>query len=90
MKLSATKRLWNVRARGDRYIILTQPFNPRRSFIYTVIDLNRGIRGPHNSYGHPITTEEEIATAIAALESGEIEISRRRAVTLDIEWVIDS
>lgn len=90
VKLAATKRLWNVKARSDRFIVLTQPFNPKRSFIYTVIDLKYGIRGPHNSYGHPVTNDEQATKVVEALEAGAIQISRRRQVTLDVEWVIES
>lgn len=40
VKLGATKRQWTVRgvtAEG-RFAILTQPFNPKRTVLYTVID----------------------------------------------------
>lgn len=77
---------FKVRARGDRFLILTKAFNlhPRAKCLYTVISLDQGIRGTHDSYGHGCEGEEEIARTLAALESGEIEMSVRNNVTLAI------
>lgn len=79
---------FKVRSRGERYIILTKPFNlhPRAKCLYTVIDLELGIRGTHDSYGHGCEGDEAIERTLAALEAGEIEISARNNVSL---WVAD-
>lgn len=79
---------WKVRAKGGRYVILTKPYNlphwtgAKQS--YTVIDLYHGIRGAHDSYGHGVEKEEDLARCLAALEADEIEVSVRRNVTLSI------
>lgn len=80
---------WTVQAHGGRYVILTRAFNDfgRDRGVkqqYTVIDIYHGIRGAHDSYGHGVETEEDIARCLAALEADEIEVSVRNNVTLDI------
>ena len=43
-------RRWTVRGvtRAGRFVILTQPFNPQRTVLYTVVDFDWGIRGRDN------------------------------------------
>lgn len=85
---------WKVRARGERYVILTKPFNnfgrERRygKHHYTVIDLELGIRGTDNCVGSlGYETEEQIAHALERLESGDFEISVRNNVRLTVRDV---
>jgi hypothetical protein len=46
--VSECKRPFRVRARDERYIIATKPFNPRKTVIYFIIDLVEELRGPDN------------------------------------------
>lgn len=50
---SNTTRLWDVRALDDRFVILTRqrPFKPKGESEYTIIDWERGVRGPCNLIG---------------------------------------
>jgi hypothetical protein len=80
---------FKVRAKGDRYVILTYPFHMKEKWrgnvVYTVIDLELGIRGTDDAIGSlGYETDEAIARAHGLLESGEFEISVRNNVTLDI------
>jgi hypothetical protein len=76
---------FKVSARGDRYIILTKPFNPRKTVLYTVIDLELGIRGTDDCLGSlGYESEEQIERALRLLEAGEFEISVRNNVSLRI------
>ena len=81
-----TKWRWTVRAKGDRYVILTQPLNPQRTVIYTAIDLALGIRGTDDCVGPGLgyETEDQIENALVKLESGEFTISVRNNVKLQI------
>ncbi len=82
------KRPYRVRACGGGYLICTKPFNPRHTYQYTIVDLNAGIRGADNywkwggyfNYGD----DAECRKAVGALLSGEIEISHRNVVKLNI------
>lgn len=44
---------WDARAVSDRYAVLTHqaPFEPKGTLIYTIIDWQRGVRGPCNLIG---------------------------------------
>lgn len=73
-------------ARNERYIICTQPYNPKRTVMYFIIDLERGIRGPDNMifcFGYE--TALDCAERLDELERGRIEVSQRRCVSLDLE-----
>lgn len=85
VRLDGTKRAWKVRARGERYIVLTQPFNLRRTVLYTVIDLEMGRRGTVTSWACGFETEDEIAESLAMLERGDTELSSRNNVPLLFE-----
>lgn len=80
------KRPYKVRARDDRYIICTKPYNPQHTVMYFIIDLEEQRRGPDNMvfcFGYE--SDEDCAERLKELQTGEIEVSRRRDVPLDIE-----
>lgn len=78
---------FKVQARGDRFVILTKPFNARHCCIYTVIDLEQGIRGTDDYGGLGYESEQEIAEAMAMFDSGDAGVSYRNNVSLDIRDV---
>lgn len=80
------KRPFRVKARDDRYIICTKPYNPRRTVIYFIIDLQDKWRAPDDrvfcsGYG----TEDDCKKRLEELQSGEISLSTRRGIPLDID-----
>ena len=80
------KRPYKVRARDDRYIICTKPYNPQHTVMYFIIDLEEQRRGPDNMvfcFGYE--SDEDCAERLKELQEGKIEVSRRRDVSLDIE-----
>lgn len=82
---SSEKRPYKIRARNGRYLICTKPFNAKKTVIYTVIDLEEKVRGTDNlvfSFGYE--TDEEISENMRMFDSGEIEVSHRNRVALDI------
>ena len=80
------KRPFKVRARDNRYIICTKPFNPRRTVIYFIVDLIDKWRAPDNMiFCHGYETDEDCKNRLRELQSGEIELSRRRGISLDID-----
>lgn len=79
---------YKVRARSERFIICTKPFNPKKTVLYTVIDLSENVRGPDNIIlGLGYETDEQISKRLDELVSGEIEVSHRRRVELDVSMV---
>lgn len=80
------KRPYKVRARDDRYIICTKPFNPKHTVQYFIIDLERKMRGPDNMiFCSGYETDEDCEERLKELQDGEIEVSMRRGIPLDIE-----
>ena len=80
------KKPYRVRARDDRYIICTKPFNPQHTVLYFIIDLVDKRRAPDNMiFCSGYETDEDCNERLEELQSGEIELSWRRGIPLDIE-----
>ncbi len=80
------KNPYRVRARDDRYIICTKPFNPQHTVLYFIVDLLERWRAPDNMiFCNGYESDEDCQERLAELQSGEIELSRRRGIPLDIE-----
>lgn len=80
------KRPYRVRARDDRYIICTKPYNPERTVLYFIIDLVDKWRAPDNMvFCMGYETDEDCNARLKELQEGKIELSRRRGIPLDIE-----
>jgi hypothetical protein len=75
---------FKVKAASERFVVLTKPFNAKQTYIYTIIDLEQGVRGPDSSWGTGYGTDEDIADAMVKLYDGIASVSPRRSVTLDI------
>lgn len=84
--IPSEKRPYTVKARDDRYIICTKPFNLQNTVFYFIIDLVEKWRAPDNMvfcFGYE--TDEDCLERLKDLQEGTIELSRRRGVPLDIE-----
>lgn len=80
------KRPYTVKARDERYIICTKPFNVRRTVLYFIIDLLNKWRAPDNMiFCSGYETTEDCQERLKELQDGTIELSRRRGIPLDIE-----
>ena len=92
VQFSESKRWWKVRAVSDNghFVILTSPFNLQKTVIYTIIDNERGVRGPDNMiFSSGYESDNDVAERMRELVAGEIEVSKRpsRYVELDIAVV---
>lgn len=84
--IPSEKRPYTVKARDDRYIICTKPFNLQNTVFYFIIDLVEKWRAPDNMvfcFGYE--TDEDYLERLKDLQEGTIELSRRRGIPLDIE-----
>ena len=81
---------YTVKARDDRYIIASKPYNLRKTVTYFIIDLIKGWRGPDDRvFCCGYETPEDIRERLQELRNGEIEVSRRRSVkTSMIERIV--
>lgn len=76
---------YTVRASNTAFAVLTKPFNAQKTVLYTIIDWELGIRGPSNLiFNIGAETDEQCLKMLNMLTRGEIEVSRRRFVKLDI------
>lgn len=77
-------RPYRVRCRDERFIICTKPFNPKRTVMYFIIDIEKGIRGTDNRvFCMGYETDEQCKERLKELQNGEIEVSHRNHVQLD-------
>lgn len=80
------KRPFRVQARDDRYIICTKPYNPQHTVLYFIVDLQTRWRAPDNMifcFGYE--TREQCEERLKELQEGEIKLSVRRGMALDID-----
>lgn len=83
VKLFNEKRRFTVRARNERYIILSKKcFNKA---LYTIVDLEEEQLGPDNLvFGiYDYCDEHDCEEALEALSKGDIEISVRRGISFN-------
>ncbi|MBU9661863.1 hypothetical protein KTF22_08160 [Burkholderia multivorans] len=83
---------YTVQAHDERFLICTKPFAARRTYIYCIVDLKRGERGPDNmifgrSGGYGSREECDKALRELADPAGKLEVSRRRCVPLQVSQV---
>ena len=80
VQFAESRRWWRVRATsGDgRFAILTSPFNLRRVPYYTILDTERGVRGPDDRiFCSGYEDDSDIADRMRELIAGDIQVSRR-------------
>lgn len=66
---SEEKRPYRVRARNDRYLVCTKPFNIKHTTIYCIVDLQEQIRGPEDLvFGMGAETDDDCRWMLARLE----------------------
>ena len=88
IKFQQEKQRYKIIAKSDRFIICTKPFNPKKAFLYSIIDLQRIVRGAVNLiFGlvWDFDDTEELQECISELESGKVEVSHRNCILLDVE-----
>ena len=80
------KRPYRVRCRDERYIICTKPYNPKHTVMYFIVDLVERLRGPDNMvFCSGYETDEQCHERLMELQRGEISVSQRRSILLDID-----
>lgn len=85
IRFAEEKQPYTARACNKRYLICTKPFNPQRTVLYTIVDLQEKTRGPENLvFGLGAETDEECQKMLERISSGQTEISRRREINLRI------
>lgn len=76
--MESEKQRYTVQAFNSRFAIMTKPFNAKKTYLYTISDLERGVRGPCNLiFGLPchVNTAEGAKEALTLLENKEMEVT---------------
>lgn len=86
IKIPGERRRYTVQARDNRYVIATKWLNLHNTVLYFIIDLKERMRGPDDrvfcsGYETILQCEERLEE----LQKGEIFLSRRRSIALDID-----
>jgi hypothetical protein len=82
------KRPYKVRACNERYAVCTKPFNPLRTVLYTIIDLQEQARGRENLiFCMGFESDQSCLEALHRLQSGESEVSHRHRIPLQIKTI---
>jgi len=85
IRFAEEKQSYTIRARDERFLVCTKPFNPRKTVLYTIVDLVENIRGTENLiFCMGFETDEECQEALTRLSSGESEISHRNFIKLKV------
>jgi hypothetical protein len=90
IKMTGERQRYTVRAADARFAILTKPFNAKGTYLYTVVDLEKKLRGPCDLiFGPPakLDNAEGAAEALAMLQTGEMGVSGRRNKPLEPEEI---
>ncbi|MGJ0846527.1 hypothetical protein ACR77J_07555 [Tissierella praeacuta] len=87
IRFMGEKQKYTIKAKSDRFIICTKPFNLKRTCLYTIVDLERMVRGANDRVFNPYNymVQEDINECLKDLESGKVEVSYRNCVPLDID-----
>lgn len=65
------RNAYTIRACDSRYLICTKPFNPRKTVLYTIVDLLEKVRGTENLvFCMGFETDEDCQEALQRLQSG--------------------
>lgn len=92
IKFKSEKQRYTIMACDERFIIAQKPFNARKTFLYTIIDLEDCVRGSDNYYcKYDYTKRSEAEEALKQLQQSanmiypDFWVSSRNSIELDIE-----
>lgn len=69
LRFHSGRTVFTARAVSENFVVATG--KGRGQTVYTIIDWDKGQRGPHNSWGFPVTNDEECAALAGALEKAK-------------------
>ena len=90
IKFFGENKRYDVVSCNERFLICTKAFNLSRGMVlYTIVDLVKKIRGTNNLIfnNFDYATKEGCDNCLLGIQKGEVEISKRNFVELEIENV---
>jgi hypothetical protein len=89
-KAVGERRRYTVMAADNRFTIAVKPFAARKTYLYTITDLKRGVRGRCDLiFGPPgdLNTTVGAFEALIMLKNGDMAVSGRRYKPLEPEEI---
>lgn len=90
VQFAESKRWWRVRAVSEdsNFVILTSPFNLKKTVQYTIIDNRRGVRGPDDRiFSNGYESDEDINARLSELVAGSISVSKKTSKFVELDIV---
>lgn len=88
IKFEGEKHRYTVQACDERFIIATKPFNAQKTVLYTIIDLERKVRGRDNLiFSHGYESRSDCEENLLRLQEGSMEVSYRHFAPLSAEEI---
>lgn len=85
IRFAEEKQRYTVQAANEFFAVLTKPFNPKKTVLYTVVDFAGNIRGTENLvFGFGAETREQCEEMLERLTTGDTRVSRRDNIPLRI------
>jgi len=88
IKMDEEVQRYTVQAVNEDFAIMTKPFNARRTYLYTIVDFKRKIRGPSDLLFGPcyeLNTQEGAAAFLRQMGEEHLGVSRRHVPLTDKE-----
>lgn len=85
IKMDGERQRYTVMACDKRFIIAIKPFNAQKTYLYTIIDLDKKVRGPCNlifGLPSPVNTDEGAYLALQMLQNNDMAVSGRKCKSL--------
>jgi hypothetical protein len=84
IKFEGEKQRYTVQAFDSRYIICTKPFNVQKTVLYTIVDLERKVRGADNLvFSHGYESQLDCEQNLKSLQDGSMEVTYRNFKELE-------
>ncbi len=90
IKMDGEKQSYTIQAFDERFVIMTKPFNARKTYLYTIADLQTYQRGPIGLvFGLPehVNTPEGAASVLKMMREEGWQVSRRKGIPLDVSEI---
>ena len=90
IKCVGEKQRYTIQARDKRFVIMTKPFNARKTYLYSIVDLKRRVRGCDNLiFGsfESYNTKKGAIENLKMLQKKEMEVSYRKFKKLEPEEI---
>lgn len=75
---------WKCMVRDERYVILSKPFNPKKTFMYSIFDLKEMICGADDCWcAYNYDNKDECEEALKRLQDDTLHISYRNRAKIE-------